>query len=110
QKNAEKEKAFRDQMTDFGSLGFGEEDPENIPPPKPAGKGSTAGMSAGEMFVKSQEYTTLMASVPHGSFGEKFRVQSSPMHVGSMKTLLTSGNHTVSGGITIDPDHRGLLS
>lgn len=111
QKNAEKEKAFRDQMTDFGSLGLGDNDaPEDIPAPKAAGKASTAGMSAGEMFVKSQEYTTLMGSVPHGSFGEKFRVQSSPMHVGSMKTLLTSGNHTVSGGITIETDHRGLLS
>jgi HK97 family phage major capsid protein len=27
-----------------------------------------------------------------------------------MKSLLTSGDHTVSGGITINPDHQGLLS
>jgi HK97 family phage major capsid protein len=109
QKNAEKERAFREQMTDLGgSLGLGE-DPENIPPPPPAGK-STKNMTVGEMFTKSAEYQTLINSVPNGSFGEKYRVHSNPMHVGSMKTLLTSGNHTVSGGITIETDHRGLLS
>jgi HK97 family phage major capsid protein len=108
--NAAREEAFRKQMTDLsGGLGLGEETQE-IPPAKAAGKGSTKGMSAGELFTKSNEYTSLLASVPNGSFGEKYRVQSTPMHIGSMKTLLTSGNHTTSGGVTIETDNRGLLS
>lgn len=106
--SAAREAAFKTQMTDLSSgLGLGEDatktDDETI---RRVGKA----LSAGEKFTTSAEYKSLIASVPNGSFGEKYRVQSQPMHVGSMKSLMTSGDHTVSGGITINPEHNGLLS
>jgi HK97 family phage major capsid protein len=100
-----REDAFRKQMTDLsGGLGLGDDDNDDTPPPGPVSKDRTAG----QMFTDSPEFKSLMSSVPHGSFGEKYRVQSSPVHIGSMKTLLTSGNHAVSAGVTLNPQHLGL--
>lgn len=103
-KASETEQAFRKQMTDFGNLGGGDDDLK----PEPAKVAKR--MSVGEKFTTSPEYTNLIKSVPGGVFGEKYRVNANPMHVGSMKTLLTSGDHDSSAGPTIETDNRGLLS
>lgn len=107
-----REDAFRKQMTDLsGGLGLGDDDDTGpIPPPKPAGKDRKGGITVGQLFTQSAEFQSLLKSVPNGTFGEKYRVHSQPMHVGSMKTLLTSGDHNASGGVTIETDNRGLLS
>lgn len=104
---SEKEAAFRKQMTDLGGLGLNKNDDTDL---KPEPVQAAQKMSLGARFAGSTEYKNLINSVPNGSFGEKYRVQSNPMHVGGMKTLLTSGDHDVSAGPMIETDHRGLLS
>lgn len=106
--NAAKEKAFHDQLTDLSAgLGVGE-DPEQLKVRR-GEKNRPGGQSVGDLFAQSKEYKALVDSVPSGAFSEKIRVQSSPLHVGSMKSLFYTGDHNVSGGPSIETDHRGLL-
>jgi HK97 family phage major capsid protein len=106
--NAEKEKAFREQMTDLSQgLGVGE-DPEKLKERR-GEKNRAGGKSVGDQFISSAEYKALIDSVPNAAFSNKTRVQSQSYNVGGMKALFYSGDHDESGGPMLVHDDRGLL-
>jgi HK97 family phage major capsid protein len=105
--NAEKEKAFRAQMTDLSAgLGLGEE-PEKVAERR-GEKGRKGAESLGARFAGSQEYKSLLSSAPDSRFSEKTRVHSQIMGAGGMKDLFYSGERDVSAGWLVETDHRGM--
>lgn len=103
-----KKEAFRKQFTDLtGGLGIAADDEAG----KHTGEGGSHSkkMSVGDRFVGSAEYKALLGGVPGGRFGEKTRVQSSPVNLpGGMKDLFYSGDRTHSAGVLVENDHRGM--
>lgn len=109
QQNAEKEKAFREQMTVLSKgLGIGE-DPEQLKARRDE-QPRKGRKTAGGRFVDSPEFKSLITGVPNGHFSEKMRVQSSPVNfAGGMKDLFYSGDRENSAGFLVEDDRRGLL-
>ncbi|MET1006573.1 MAG: phage major capsid protein [Propionibacteriaceae bacterium] len=107
-------KAFREQFTDLtGGLGIDADPLDNERKASlHGGQGSNraaGGMSVGTRWVESGEYKALLGGVPGGRFGEKTRVQSSPMSIpGGMKDLFFSGDRTQSAGVLVENDSRGM--
>jgi len=66
-------------------------------------------MSASARFTGSEQYKALLGSTPNGRFGEKARVNMSPVDLpGGMKDLFYSGDHEASAGFLVPRDDRGL--
>jgi len=105
---AKKEEEFRNQMLDL-SGGLGEEVQSLADDMAQEKAQGTRRKSMGEVFATSPEYKLLMKTARGGVFAEKQRVNTNTIHVGSMKSLMTSGDHDVSGGPMIEHDFRGLL-
>lgn len=102
---AEREEAFRKQMTDLsGGLGL---EPEPLHQKMTKERGPRR--SLGDTFADSKEFKALLAGTPGGRFSEKQRVHSQPINVGSMKSLIWSSDHDQSVGPAIVHDDRGLL-
>jgi HK97 family phage major capsid protein len=105
--NAEKEEAFRKQMTDLsGGLGLGE-DPEALKDRR-GEKNRQGGKSIGSRFADSDEFKALLNQAPDGRFSEKTRVHSQSMSAGGMKDLFYSGDREASAGFLVENDSRGL--
>lgn len=109
---AEAEEAFRKQMTDLstglnltGDLPTGELPGPPAAKDRPAGKGRTVG----QQWAESEQYKSLLGSVPNGQFSDRARVQSQPLSLGGgMKDLFFSGDRTQSAGFLVESDLRGL--
>lgn len=105
--NAEKEKAFREQMTGLSKgLGLGEE-PEKVAVRR-GEKNRRGGKTIGARFAESDEFKALINGAPDGRFSEKTRVHSQVMAAGGMKDLFFSGDRDDSAGFLVENDSRGL--
>lgn len=96
---------LRDQLSGL-TEGIGLTDPDEPKPAPPAhfAKG-TRGVSIGQQFAASDEYTSLVKSVPGGRFGEKMRIQSAPY---GLKSLINITD-PAAGGTLLVPEQLGML-